>query len=81
MHFLNTTGSENIAEGIGTLNSNITGNGNIALGSLAGQNVNTANNVVCIGADGNNIDNGCYNGNIFNATSSGGTAVYIQAAG
>ena len=32
--------------------NNTTGHDNIALGFVAGQNVTTANNVICIGADG-----------------------------
>jgi predicted ribosome quality control (RQC) complex YloA/Tae2 family protein len=51
------------------------------VGSNAGINVTSASNVICIGADGNNVDNSCYIGQIFNATSSGGTAVFINSNG
>jgi trimeric autotransporter adhesin len=51
------------------------------LGVGAGSNVTTANNVICIGAEGNNVDNSCYIGQIFGATSSGGTAVFINTNG
>ena len=51
------------------------------MGVNAGIAVTTANNVICIGADGNNVDNSCYIGNIFGATSSGGAAVLVNADG
>jgi hypothetical protein len=77
----NTTGNYNTAVGGGALDFNTTGIGNIALGYEAGFNVTTANSVICIGAFGNNVDNSCYIGNIFNATSSGGTAVFVNMNG
>ena len=77
----NSIGSDNTANGEGALGNNTTGNGNIAVGSNAGINVTSASNVICIGADGNNVDNSCYIGQIFNATSSGGTAVFINSNG
>jgi hypothetical protein len=58
-----------------------TGNNNTALGASAGQNVTTANNVICIGADGNNVDNSCFIGNIFDATSVNGVAVLVNSNG
>jgi hypothetical protein len=51
------------------------------LGFDAGSNVTTASNVICIGTDGNNVDNSCYIINIFNSTSSGGTAVFVNTNG
>jgi hypothetical protein len=77
----NTTGTDNTASGVNALGFNITGNFNIGLGSNAGVNVTSASNVICIGADGNNVDNSCYIGNIFNATSAGGTPVYVNTNG
>ena len=59
----------------------MTGHNNTALGYQAGSGVSTANNVICIGADGNNVDNACYIGQIFGATSSGGTAVFVNSNG
>jgi hypothetical protein len=58
-----------------------TGSNNIALGAGAASNVTTASNVICIGTDGNNVDDSCYIGNIFGATSSGGTAVFVNSNG
>jgi len=58
---------------------NTTGSGNTALGGEAGLNVTTADNVICIGTDGENVSNSCYIGEIFGATSSGGSAVFIDA--
>jgi hypothetical protein len=94
---LNTTGSSNTATGLNALFSNVSGNNNtaigrgalggstgsnnIALGFGAGSGVTTASNSICIGADGNNVDNSCYIGQIFGATSSGGTAVFVNSNG
>jgi hypothetical protein len=77
----NTHGSNNTAMGRNALGGSATGNFNIGLGSNAGVNVTSASNVICIGADGNNIDNACYIGQIFGATSSGGTAVFVNSNG
>jgi Chaperone of endosialidase len=81
--YSNTTGSNNTANGIGALVNNTTGNNNTALGRLAGAAVATADNVICIGASvlGANVSNSCYIGQIFGATSSGGTAVFINSDG
>jgi hypothetical protein len=79
--FSNTTGVGNTANGWQALRDNTTGNSNIALGVNAGLAVSTANGVICIGANGLNVDNSCFIGNIFNATSSGGTAVFINSDG
>jgi len=54
---------------------------NIALGFHTGNNVTTANHVICIGADGNNVSNSCYIGNIFGSTSSNGAAVLVNSNG
>jgi endosialidase-like protein len=75
------TGSTNTAIGVEALQNNTTGSGNIALGYRAGMNITTASNVICIGTDGNNVDNACYIGQIFGATSSGGTAVVVNMNG
>ena len=77
----NRTGNSNTAVGSGALEANTTGGGNIALGYLAGFNVSTANNVICIGADGNNVDNSCYIGNIFSSASSNSVAVLVNSNG
>jgi len=53
----------------------------MALGSGAGSNVTTADNVICIGTDGANESNSCYVSNIFGTFSSGGTAVFINSDG
>ncbi len=76
----NTTGSRNTAVGFAALRDS-TASDNIALGTGAGANVTTASHVICIGTDGNNLDNSCYIGQIFGATSSGGTAVFINSNG
>jgi hypothetical protein len=76
-----TTGKLNTALGFHALYNNTTGDGNTVLGANAGSGITTADNVICIGAAGNNVANSCYIGNIFNATSSGGTAVYVNSNG
>jgi trimeric autotransporter adhesin len=65
------------------LENNTTGSGNTALGFGAGDNVTTANNVICIGSgvEGANVSNSCYIGSIFGQISSGGTAVFINSDG
>jgi hypothetical protein len=81
--FDNTSGLENTAIGFQSLNSNTTGRRNTVLGTNAGGAVTTANNVICIGANlaGANLNNSCYIGSIFGQTSSGGSAVFINANG
>jgi hypothetical protein len=81
--FNNAIGSNNTANGYQALYHNTTGNDNTALGYLAGNKVTTANNVICIGFNvpGENVDNTCYIGNIFNQASSGGSAVFVNGLG
>ena len=75
------TGSHNTAVGAAALASNRTGSNNTALGYGAGDNVTTASNVICIGADGNNVNDSCYISNIFGSTSSNGVAVFVNSNG
>jgi len=77
----NTHGSNNTAIGRNALGGSTSGSHNIGVGDGAGVNVTSASNVICIGADGNNVDNACYIGQIFGATSSGGTAVLVNSNG
>ena len=77
----NTTGNFNVAFGNGALGFNTTGSGNIVLGDGAGGGITTANEVICIGTSGNNVDNACYIGQIFGATSSSGVAVFVNSSG
>jgi hypothetical protein len=60
----NIVGSGNVAIGNNAL-SNSSGNNNTALGFNAGSAVTTANNLICIGAFGANVDNSCFIGNIY----------------
>ena len=75
----NTSGHDNTAVGISALPNNDTGSNNIALGGFAGQNVSTASHVICICTAGGNNDNSCWIGQIFGATATGGSAVFIDA--
>ncbi len=77
----NSTGSENTAIGDEALVDNTTGGGNIVLGAFAGSGITTASNVICIGAAGNDVDNSCYIGQIFGATSVNGVAVLVNSNG
>jgi hypothetical protein len=77
----NDSGSSNVAIGVQALGNNTSGSGNIVLGNVAGSGITTADDVICIGAGGENVDGGCYIGGIFNGTSSGGSAVFINSAG
>jgi hypothetical protein len=76
----NTTGSNNTAIGDLALEQNTTGARNIALGVDAGIDVTSASDVICIGAPGANVDNSCYIGQIFNATSANGIPVLINSS-
>jgi len=60
-----STGNNNTALGAGALGVNTTGSSNTALGFNAGLGVSTANNVICVGTSGANVDNGCFIGNIY----------------
>jgi trimeric autotransporter adhesin len=52
----------------------------ICIGAFAGSNLGSASNVISIGADGQNVDNSCYIGNIWNQP--GGTQpVYVNSDG
>ena len=62
--FNNTSGSFNTAVGGGALFNN-RGFGNIGVGAAAGEEVVNANNVICIGADGQDVSNSCYIGQIY----------------
>jgi hypothetical protein len=79
----NTNGNNNTTTGYQALFFNTTGVNNTALGAGAGGFVTTANNVICIGAgvSGADVSNSCYIGQIFGATSSGGTAVFVNSDG
>ncbi len=77
----NNTANYNTAVGVTALPNSTTGTGNAAFGVNAGIAVTTASNVICIGHDGQNVSNSCYIGQIFGATSPGGTAVFINSDG
>jgi hypothetical protein len=78
-----STGNENTAVGSGALGNNTTGLNNIAIGASAGGAIVSANNVICIGTNlaGEDVSNSCYIANIFNQTSSNGSAVFVNASG
>ena len=81
--FTNGTGIGNTAIGDQALFNNTTGNFNTALGTQAGTGITTADNVICIGHNGQNLPNSCYIGNIRGVTTANGDAipVVIDSAG
>ncbi len=83
--FSQTAANGNTAVGDSALFSDSTGALNTALGSSAGINVTTANNVICIGAGvaGANVENSCFIGNIRNVQTQNADAiaVLIDSAG
>jgi hypothetical protein len=72
----NSTGSNNTATGARALQFN-TGSSNTALGFTAGSNVNTANNVICIGSSGANVSSSCFIGHIRGVTTAQNNAVPV----
>jgi hypothetical protein len=52
----------------------------ICIGAFAGSNLATASNVISIGADGQDVDNSCYIGNIWDQPG-GPQAVYVNSDG
>ena len=50
------------------------------MGAFAGLNVTTADNVICIGVNGDNVSDSCYIGNIWNQPG-GSQAVYVNSNG
>jgi Chaperone of endosialidase len=73
----NTSGSNNTADGDAALLNNTIGSHNNALGYFAGVNVITASGVICIGADGANVSNTTWIGNIYNTTTVSGTTLPV----
>jgi endosialidase-like protein len=78
-----TTGGGNTAIGFNALPNNTTGITNTAVGFNAGFGITTADNVIVIGTNvaGQNVDHSCFIGEIFGATSSSGTQVFINSSG
>jgi len=75
-----STGSTNTAVGATALGNNTSGSSNIAVGVNAGLAVTTASNVLCIGANGANVDSSCYIANIWQQPG-GSQVVYVNADG
>ena len=63
--------------GLNALANNIDGVANAAFGREAGSGVTTADNVICIGASGADVDDSCYIGNIHGATIDPGTGIPV----
>ena len=73
----NTMGDNNTAVGSYALSGNTTGSFNIAVGRFAGFNVNTANNVICIGLAGADVSDSCFIGNIRSTTTQNNNAIPV----
>ncbi len=88
--FSNTAGEANTAIGSNALENN-TGDFNIALGNFAGESLTTGSDNIDIGNGGVSgessttriglFQNACFIAGIFNATASGGTAVFVNSVG
>ena len=73
---LNTTGGGNTAIGSFALLNSI-GVGNTAIGYGAGSNVSTANGVICIGHNGQNVTATTWIENVYGATTQSGTTAPV----
>ena len=73
---LNTTGGANTAIGSFALLNSI-GVGNTAIGYGAGSNVSTANGVICIGHNGQNVTATTWIENVYGATTQSGTTAPV----
>ena len=73
---LNTTGGANTAIGSFAL-LNSTGVGNTAIGYGAGSNISTANGVICIGHNGQNVTATTWIENVYGATTQSGTTAPV----
>ena len=73
----NSNNNHNTAVGSSALRSNTTGSENTALGSFAGINVTTADRVICIGINGENVSNSCFIGNIHGVTTAINDAIPV----
>ncbi len=80
-NLLNTGGSDNTAIKVRALYNNTIGSGNTALEAGAGAGIFMANNVICIGTAGADVDNSCYISNISGADATGGDAVFVTGEG
>jgi Chaperone of endosialidase len=72
----NETGNDNTAVGVNAL-EDFPGDFNTALGAFAGSNITTANHVICIGANGDNVSNSCFIGNIYGVTTLANDAIPV----
>lgn len=61
-----TTGNSNVGIGLQALKNVTTGTKNIGVGYTAGSGITDASNCICIGSNGQNVDNGVYIGNLIN---------------
>ena len=73
-----TTSNANTAIGFGALENNTTGNFNTSLGAEAGFGVTTADNVICIGAQGANVSSSCFIGHIRGVTTANPDAIPVM---
>jgi hypothetical protein len=73
----NTMGDNNTAVGSYALAGNTSGGFNIAVGRFAGFNVNTANNVICIGLAGADVSDTCFIANIRETATQNNNAIPV----
>src|SRR5262245_40393679 len=77
----NELGGGNTGIGASALFNSVTVSTDTARRQNAVTGVTTASNVIAIGTAGNDVNDSCYIGNIFGATSSGGITVFINSDG
>jgi len=73
----NTTGINNTAVGMNALTQSTTGQANVALGVGAGYFVTTASGVICIGAQGDNLDSTTWINGIYGTTTVSGITLPV----
>jgi hypothetical protein len=72
-----TSGQSNVAVGRGALANSTTGDSNLALGIDAGNQLVTANNVICIGHTGADVSDSTWISNIYGVTTQSGTTAPV----
>jgi hypothetical protein len=72
-----TSGESNVAVGRGTLANSTTGDSNLALGIDAGNQIITANNVICIGHTGADVSDTTWIDNVFGVTTQSGMTASV----
>jgi hypothetical protein len=73
----NTTGNSNVALGRQSMRNNTSGFSNVAVGPFAGDNVTTADTVICLLSAGENVSGTTWIENIYGVTTVSGTTAPV----